>query len=120
MQKNSDKELLKLAAKAARMQWIDDQKFGLTIQRNEGGMPYNFHWNPELDGSDAMHLARVVGLRIDFNFRTGSDKRLGVGVWTPDDAASYPPFWTMYGKNPDFDAWSTIVRAAAHVGKAMP
>lgn len=118
--KTNDKELLKLAAKAAGMLWIDDREHGLTIQRSENGQPYNFHWNPELDGSDALHLARVVGLRIDFNFRTGSDKRLGVGVWTPGDTEGYPPFWTMYGANPDMDAWLTIVRAAAHVGKVMP
>ena len=68
----------------------------------------------------ALRLARAVSLRIDFNFRTGSDKCLGVGVWTSGDDSIYPPFWTMYGKRPDYDVRDTILRAAAHVGKGMP
>lgn len=109
MHKN-ERQMLELAAKASR---IEDEFV-------EDGRPFLEReiWNPLEDNGDAMHLARVLNLRIDFNFRTGADKRLGVGVWTPSDTASYPAFWTMYGRDPDRDARCTIVRAAAFIGSA--
>lgn len=103
----SERELLQLAAKAAGLEVWTDADGNLYT-----GVPEH-RWNPVVDDGDALRLARAANLRIDFNFRTGSDKRLGVGVWTPNDDCHYPPFWTMYGTRPDADVRWTILRAAA-------
>lgn len=60
----TDRELLKLAANAAGMQWIDDSETGLTIQRAEGNGIYNFHWNPLFNDGDALRLAVKLQLTI--------------------------------------------------------
>ena len=52
-----DRELLKLAANAAGMMFIDDRESGLTIQRGHDGCPYNYAWNPLTDDGDALRLA---------------------------------------------------------------
>jgi hypothetical protein len=115
---STDRELLELAAKAAgfKVQPKGRTDGAFLVLMNEDG---DFIWNPRNNGSDSMMLACIVGLRVDFGYHTGADKRRGVAVWTPGDDSPFPPFWTMYGRNPDLDVRLTILRAAACVGMAM-
>jgi hypothetical protein len=112
----SDRELLELAAKAARCEKLGawDDKLGC-LWDGEG-----WTFDPLNDDGDALRLAADTCLRIDFNYHTGSDKQQGVGVWTSGDDSPFPPFWTRYGRTPDRDVRNTIVRAAASLAKATP
>lgn len=119
----TDKELLELAAKAAGMEgWRYSGPSGLhkmlDPSRPKATGSVGAPWNPLADDGDALRLARDVGLRVDFNYQTGQDKRRGIAVWTPGDHEPYPPFWTIYGNRPDAEARCAIVRAAAEIGRA--
>jgi hypothetical protein len=115
----TDREMLELAAKAAGLKLADEIDSYIPGSRalwviGPGGR--DAVWQPLGDDGDTMRLAHTAGLRINFNYCTGPDKRRGIGVWAPGDDSHYPPFWTMYGKKPDMDVRGTILRAAAHVG----
>jgi len=61
-----------------------------------------------------------LGLRVDLNYRPNPTSGVGIGVWTPGDSEFYPPFWQIDAKDPASAVRSTIVRAAAEIGKAKP
>lgn len=106
----TDKELLKLAASAAEMMWIDDRETGLTIQRAEGAGVYNYAWNPLFDDGDALRLASA--LEIDVLYRVvGGERVLAVG---PANGT----ITEFYRGNRVEMTRRAIVRAAAEMGKA--
>lgn len=76
------------------------------------------YWRPLEDDGDALRLASKIGLRVDFNYRTGKDERPGVGVWLPGDTSPWPSFWTANPRDHDAVVRHSIVRAAAEIGKS--
>ena len=96
----TDRELLEMAAKAARYQYA---KHGGYIVVD--GIPGN--WNPLSDDGDALRLA--VKLEIDLWFGCGGLSAHGLAMDIGED----------YGRDPYAATRRAIVRAAAAIGKAM-
>ena len=97
----TDRELLEMAAKAARYQYA---KHGGYIVVD--GIPGN--WNPLTDDGDALRLA--VKLEIELWFGNGGLNAYGMSMDIEED----------YGEDPAAATRRAIVRAAAEIGKAMP
>ena len=97
----TDRELLEMAAKAARYQYA---KHGGYIVVD--GIPGN--WNPLSDDGDALRLA--VKLEIDLWFGCGGLSAHGLAMDIEED----------YGRDTYAATRRAIVRAAAEIGKAMP
>ena len=96
----TDRELLEMAAKAARYQYA---KHGGYIVVD--GIPVN--WNPLTDDGDALRLA--VKLEIELWFGNGGLNASGMSMDIEED----------YGEDPAAATRRAIVRAAAAIGKAM-
>ena len=96
----TDRELLEMAAKAARYQYA---KHGGYIVVD--GIPGN--WNPLTDDGDALRLA--VKLEIELWFGNGGLNAAGMSMDIEED----------YGEDPAAATRRAIVRAAAAIGKAM-
>ena len=103
-----DRELLKLAANAAGMMFIDDRESGLTIQRGHDGCPYNYAWNPLTDDGDAMRLA--VKLRLTLLLEI---PRIGIGPTLPG-----VEMYVDEGEDEYAATRRAIVRAAAELARA--
>ena len=103
-----DRELLKLAANAAGMMFIDDRESGLTIQRGHDGCPYNYAWNPLTDDGDAMRLA--VKLRLTLLLEI---PRIGIGPALPG-----VEMYVDEGEDEYAATRRAIVRAAAELARA--
>ncbi len=111
----SDKELLKLAAKAAGIELISwtnmydacDEIGGRFITRPRGEP-----WNPLADDGDALRLA--VKLRIKHERHINQPY---VAAWAPDIVGR---FEESEGSDPCAATRRAIVRAAAEIGKTMP
>lgn len=97
----TDRELLELAAKAARYQYA---KHGGYIVVD--GIPGN--WNPLTDDGDALRLA--VKLEIDLWFGCGGLNAHGLTMDIEED----------YGRDPHAATRRAIVRAAAEIGRSKP
>ena len=97
---NTDRELLEMAAKAARYQYA---KHGGYIVVD--GIPGN--WNPLSDDGDALRLA--VKLEIELWFGNGGLNASGMSMDIEED----------YGEDPAAATRRAIVRAAAAIGEAM-
>lgn len=84
--KTIDKELLKLAAKAAGG-WLYDGTDGLCICNPTGGAKL---WNPLADDGDALRLVFKLGLRVCIDNRAGVSwiKRFDSSTAHGDDAAA--------------------------------
>lgn len=102
----TDRELLEMAAKAARYQYA---KHGGYIVVD--GIPGN--WNPLTDDGDALRLAVKLGLRVKV------EKNDHAEVDNGDDLA--PMCWQAVANGLDIYVATrrAIVRAAAAIGKAM-
>ena len=102
----TDRELLEMAAKAARYQYA---KHGGYIVVD--GIPGN--WNPLTDDGDALRLAVKLGLRV----KVEKNDRAEVD----DGNNNSPVCWQAVNTRGDIYAATrrAIVRAAAEVGKAM-
>lgn len=96
----TDRELLEMAAKAARYQYA---KHGGYIVVD--GIPGN--WNPLTDDGDALRLA--VKLEIELWFGNGGLNASGMSMDIEED----------YGEDPAAATRRAIVRAAAAIGEAM-
>lgn len=90
--KDTDKELLKLAAKAAGIPLKDDFK-----ERFEYYMADNLMWNPTQDDGDALRLAVKLGIDI---------------------SQAQIDFFDKESKDPYAATRRAITRAAAEIGKA--
>jgi len=110
----TDRELLKLAAKAA----------GMTLTWEGDNPPYprsrrieqpnlNPPWNPRDDDGDALRLAVRLKLSVDF-----FDDAITV-EHTPDNSQCYEVIEPV-GTDPYTATRRAIVRAAAEIGRAMP
>ena len=117
-----DRELLKLAANAAGMMFIDDRESGLTIQRGHDGCPYNYAWNPLTDDGDALRLACKLYIHVNLFPPLESDLPMGVPgfveawQWNGDD-----PVHVEYidkGGSYEVATRRAIVRAAAELARA--
>ncbi len=102
----TDRELLEMAAKAARYQYA---KHGGYIVVD--GIPGN--WNPLTDDGDALRLAVKLGLRV----KVEKNDHAEVDNW--DDLA--PMCWQVVANGQDIYVATrrAIVRAAAAIGEAM-
>ena len=102
----TDRELLEMAAKAARYQYA---KHGGYIVVD--GIPGN--WNPITDDGDALRLAVRLGLKVLIDLDEGATRIHNV----------YDGLVCMhmhFDGDPEAATRRAIVRAAADVGKAMP
>jgi hypothetical protein len=104
MEKQSDRELLELAALAAGvdLDWIA----GATKMKNRGKC-----WNPLTDDGDALRLAAKLKLNIEY------DAPNYVTAWNHEDA----DYTHMVAINDDLIGATrkSIVRAAAEIGRRM-
>ena len=99
----TDRELLELAAKAARYQYA---KHGGYIVVD--GIPGN--WNPLSDDGDALRLAVKLGIRLEF-----------ADGWVVANAGGVcaPQFSERTGSDAGTATRRAIVRAAAEIGRTM-
>ena len=102
----TDSELLKSAAKAARIEWADGHES--TGLRNANGT----FWNPLTDSGQALELA--VKLAIDFKVRNEA-------TWWDRQESEGVVYWCHERHNGDPYAATrrAITRAAAELGKNL-
>lgn len=111
----SDRELLRLAAKAYADPLISESPIGgpyggfsRWIGRNEDmGCDVSVTWNPLLDDGDRYRLAQKLGINIDYE---------DCCAWTRKHGNLIQEFWG--GDCPD--EAHVIVGVAAQIGKAKP
>jgi hypothetical protein len=108
----TSRELLELAAKAARIEYqrADD---GEVLEYFGGGLQLAFgdKWNPLTDDGDALRLAVRLGLYVNVYLTPTNKTNVGgAKLLTSED----------HNSDPDAATRLAIVRAAAEIGKAMP
>lgn len=114
--KDTDRELLELAAKAAgvALHFVNGNPKEITehwpCDPTEGPQEREWDWNPLTDDGDALRLA--VKLRLDICRPAASDER--VCVWV-DHMADF--IEEHEGADPMAAARRAIVRAAAEIGR---
>ena len=108
----TDTELLKLAAKAAGLEYTGENYARTSLG---GGHYDNYPWSPLTDDGDALRLA----VKLDIDFYMGADSD-GPEAW----AGYYVPgrdnklhACVPVGKDPYAATRRAIVRAAAEIGK---
>ncbi|SOY56789.1 hypothetical protein [Cupriavidus taiwanensis] len=126
-----DRDLLELAAKAAGIpgayqtaHWVDDHvayeeaepKIGLLITYVGAGV--EMLWNPLEDDGDALRLACI--LNIDIQFNRAEDEQTVQAIW-PDPTDCYAGGTFTESFDPDKNAATrrAIVRAAAEIGRVI-
>ena len=104
----TDRELLKMAAKAAGF-GISFRPSGMCVV--QGDYSIGPAWNPLDDSGDALNLS--IGLGLSIRFGDCSDS--APVVWCGEDGQMTNNF-----PDPYVATRRAIVRAAAEIGKAMP
>lgn len=99
--KNTDQDLLELAAKAAG------------YERNSAGPIGPCEWNPLENDGDALRLAVRLGITVSFWNHLES-----VAAYTPDDGS--PAAQESYSQGKAAATRRAIVRTAAEIGRAKP
>ncbi len=102
---NTDRELLELAAKAARVVgfWVD-------AGSNVGSDSEPVIWNPLTDDADALRLAVKADIDVvQMGDATRADYMIGIGFCTVD---------VPHGDDPYAATRRAIVRAAAEIGRS--
>lgn len=126
MTKETDRELLELAAKAAgfgdpekgRVTWTESEyppksgKYG-ALWNFVGYMDTAQLWNPRTDDGDAFRLAIQLRMRVD----TWGGSVVSAEVLLENRAICV---WEKNGADAKDAARRAIVRAAAEIGRAMP
>lgn len=106
----SDRELLKLAAKAAGIRinyWLyDDLDYSAAV------LETSEIWHPLADGSDALSLAVKLGLTVA---QLITSREVYVFCYHEETVEMYED----YGTDPDAATRLAITRAAAEVGRNM-
>lgn len=94
----TDNELLELAAKALgrKIEYIS----GVLVLEEDDNSDYGVSWNPLTDDGDALRLANLLGLVVDFS----STMTMVESPYSIQDKCHR----------------RAIVRAAAEIGKTMP
>jgi hypothetical protein len=121
----SDKELLRLAAKAAEIEvpeknnawfWLDDKGLHRDISGAGDGTRISV-WNPLQNDGDALRLAVKLGLPISFPlYRKPDPSTVCVGrYWHASDSLWYP-YEEVLGNDEYAAVRRAIVRAAAGIG----
>ena len=110
----TDRELLELAAKAAKIDWIKDcvwieNGFYSPLAKHE-----RISWNPLTDDGDALRL--VVKLRLAIEFDWGTMNRVYVDCTDETNAYSVIKYMT---DDPCDAVRRAIVTAAAEIGRNM-
>ena len=114
---STDRELLELAAKAARLKF--DILAGKPIRREPDGQPV--YWNPLTDDGDALRLAVALGMRVEYLDFTGNARARTRPRHTDQDwCVEYCMSNDMTKKDPCAATRRAIVRAAAEIGKGVP
>lgn len=111
----TDRELLELAAKAAKMEGYEysctDQGGHECMAFDEGGSQSDY-WNPLTDDGDALRLAVKLCLTIEIaDYGTGA-RRGSTGKWKGCEAHIY--------QGSERATRYAIVLAAAEIGKSLP
>ena len=112
MSEMNDRELLELAAKAARYQVSGDGEGGFTVPTRRGACRY---WMPIENDGDAMRLA------VDLNMSIEIDSFNGDTIVMVNDAVGSPLVIInqRHFGNPCKATRRAIVRAAAGIGRQM-
>ena len=115
----TDRELLKLAAKAAGYVVVEYASDGVWIHLrgavpNKAGECPIFWWEPLIDDGDALRLAVKLGLRVGTD---GQSFKPFIMCWKPhvENICVYE----AEGNDPYAATRRAIVRAAAEIGKGM-
>jgi hypothetical protein len=115
----TDKEILKLAAKAAGIEllgWMEgSQTYGCrtnTLPQYVEGVGQHNYWNPLTDDGDALRLAVKLGISIDFDFSDCCGETSAAQT-----LQEYQ--YEKHGNDPFSATRRAIVRAAAAIGKGM-
>lgn len=122
----TDRELLELAAKAAKLGngWLegwrftgtgDKEAFYIGAGRSERGITLTKKWNPLEDDGDRYRLIKSLKINIDCEDQCAW-KRLANGELLQE-------FWHEQGDNADpecGDEAHAVLRVAAEIGRAMP
>ncbi len=107
----TDRELLEMAAKAARYQYA---KHGGYIVVD--GVPGN--WNPLTDDGDALRLAVKLGMSIEVHY---DESKPTPGLRVVFSRGRWEHVMVEeYARDPYAATRRAILRAAAEIGKAMP
>ena len=105
----TDRELLKLAAKAAKLDPLSIYANGTHLLDPDGT-----EWNPLTDDGDALRLAVKAGLRDYFGIEVHK---------TASQCTAFEPWehceYEEHNKDPYAATRRAIVRAAAEIGKGM-
>jgi hypothetical protein len=109
----TDRELLELAAKAAKLPFEWNHKYEVpTLGKLEGSIFGYKHWNPLTDDGDALRLAvKLANTNDNFHSITWN--------WTHREIRVFADAAEGYGDDPCAATRRAIVRAAAEIGKAM-
>ena len=112
-----DRELLELAAKAARIdgEWYEDENFVGIANDN----PYCWLWNPLKNDGDALRLAVKLGMVV---FTPDANDHTAVVQVDEDVTDDKAPIHTNSLRSNGDDYAATrraIVRAAAEIGKSL-
>ena len=110
----NDNELLMLAAKAAGIDFIGWDAFRDDFAAYDAKTDVNFRWNPLTDDGDALRLAFV--LKIDMEWQN-------VGTFPEPAVEAYRRHvhaGIFCASEHENDYRRAIVCAAAQIGKAMP
>jgi hypothetical protein len=112
----TDRELLELAAKAAgfdTIEWQDMEGWG-EIRYGYSEAVWNGHnyWNPLHDDADALRLAVVLRLPLDYASMDGRTDFASVNIGDGDE------LWEPLAKDPCAAMRRVIVRAAAAIGES--
>ena len=112
----TDRELLKLAAKAAGIEF--DGEWSETDSMSFSGGCF---WNPLTDDGDALRLAVKLKLDVSFGnryyFDEGPMTFCGT-YWSSGESATFKRF-VSHGDDPEAATRRAIVRAAAEIGEEM-
>lgn len=115
---NNDRELLKLAAKAADIEiatWSNTQAGGFLSREMGAQLGGNF-WNPLTDDGDALRLAVKLGLLVQLSLDPASELHCADVLITPNPQWIREP---LNGGDPYSATRRAIVRAAAEIGKSL-
>lgn len=112
MSERTDRELLELAAKAARIKVLQQGGSGYwTIEVHERGLK---GWNPLIDDGDALRLAVKLRMMVD---PTENSVSAIPADQSSDDCIICKE---KYSDDPERATRRAVVRAAAAIGEQMP
>ena len=115
-----DRELLEMAAKAARihLEWIADQPREVVSHWSgnpeDPGELRDYDWNPIANNGDAFRLSVDLQISLLSNiirYEASTISLTLAGIFIKED---------MLNQSPDVAARRAIVRAAAELGRMMP